>query len=197
MQVTVPPGVSPGMPFVVNTPAGQMQVICPNGASAGSPMLVNVPMAAATAAVPVVAATPVPVVGAAVVSTDVPMGKMPMEPVPMGITVPTPAAMSRGKMDGRVAEIESGCYTLSDCPCCYWMYVSVDVQTEQVRMGPCCCLPLGCCPCPIEWYKATAVGSSEFKTGSGECLAWQTPNTLKKHHPSFDPPEGTKMVKCC
>lgn len=45
MQVTVPAGVSPGMLFQVNTPAGPMQVTCPNGATAGSSMVVNVPMA--------------------------------------------------------------------------------------------------------------------------------------------------------
>ena len=43
MQVTVPKGISPGMPFMVNTPTGQMQVTCPPGVSAGGQMLVNVP----------------------------------------------------------------------------------------------------------------------------------------------------------
>ena len=43
MQITVPPGVVPGMTFAVNTPTGQMQVTCPDGAVSGSPMLVNVP----------------------------------------------------------------------------------------------------------------------------------------------------------
>ena len=41
MQVTVPAGVSPGMPFMVNTPTGQVQVTCPPGVSAGGQMLVN------------------------------------------------------------------------------------------------------------------------------------------------------------
>ena len=45
MQVTVPAGVGPGTPFLVNTPSGQMQVTCPLNASAGSQMIVNVPMA--------------------------------------------------------------------------------------------------------------------------------------------------------
>ena len=46
MQVTVPAGVGPGMPFQVNTAAGAMQVICPPDTSAGMPMLVNVPSVA-------------------------------------------------------------------------------------------------------------------------------------------------------
>ena len=45
MEVTVPAGVSPGMPFSVNTPAGQMQVTCPPDAYAGGKMVVNVPTA--------------------------------------------------------------------------------------------------------------------------------------------------------
>ena len=56
MQVTVPPGIGPGMPFAVNTPAGQtLQVVSPPDAVPGSPMLVNVP------------AEPQPMVGAPVV----------------------------------------------------------------------------------------------------------------------------------
>ena len=46
MQVTVPHGIGPGMPFIVNTPSGQMQVVCPADAQAGMQMMVNVPMAA-------------------------------------------------------------------------------------------------------------------------------------------------------
>ena len=55
MQVTVPKGIGPGMPFQVNTPTGPMQVVCPDGAFAGGQMMVNVPMAPA----PLVMATPV------------------------------------------------------------------------------------------------------------------------------------------
>jgi len=67
MQVTVPAGVGPGMPFQVNTPAGPMQVTCPSNANAGSQMMVNVPAAqpmvvmahaVSSDAVPVVAAQP-------------------------------------------------------------------------------------------------------------------------------------------
>ena len=43
MQVIVPLGVGPGMPFIVNTPAGSMQVTCPLDATAGSSIIVNVP----------------------------------------------------------------------------------------------------------------------------------------------------------
>ena len=43
MQVIVPLGVGPGMPFVVNSPAGSVQVTCPLHATAGSSIIVNVP----------------------------------------------------------------------------------------------------------------------------------------------------------
>lgn len=45
MQVTVPAGVGPGMPFLIDTPYGQMQVTCPQGVTAGGQMLVHVPAA--------------------------------------------------------------------------------------------------------------------------------------------------------
>ena len=46
MQVTVPAGIGPGMPFIDNTPGGgQMEVTCPPDAVAGGQMLVNVPAA--------------------------------------------------------------------------------------------------------------------------------------------------------
>ena len=44
MQVTVPEGVSPGMPFQVITPNGPVQVTCPPGMSGGGLLLVNVPV---------------------------------------------------------------------------------------------------------------------------------------------------------
>ena len=43
MQVIVPLGVGPGMPFIVNSPAGSVQVTCPLHATAGSSIIVNVP----------------------------------------------------------------------------------------------------------------------------------------------------------
>ena len=43
MQVMIPAGVSPGMPFQVNTAAGPMQFVCPQNAQGGMQMMVNVP----------------------------------------------------------------------------------------------------------------------------------------------------------
>ena len=94
MQVTVPAGVSAGMPFVVNTPAGQMQVTCPPGASAGGQMIVNVPAAPA----PMVMAQEAPMV----VAEQVFMGQalepmaQPLAPVgqPVGQPMATPATNS-------------------------------------------------------------------------------------------------------
>ena len=175
MQVTVPDGVGPGMPFIVNTPGGQMQVTCPVDANAGSPMIVNVPQA---------------VVQAVTQATVV-----------QAVAVPqAPAAMSRGKMDGRVAEIQSGCYTLSDCLCCYWAYYNVDANAGTVAYGPCCCVPMGCCPCPIpdETKIAVARDASDFKSqNGGEDVAWETATRMRKYNPKYDPPQGSPMHKCC
>ena len=188
MQVTVPDGVGPGMPFIVSTPAGPMQVICPVNATAGGAMVVNVPVQA-------------------VVVQAVPMAAE-VEVVPQGVVVqavaPQSSTMSRGQMDGRVEEIQSGCYTLSDCVCCYWVYYKVDARAGTVNMGTCCCIPLGCCPgCCMyeERKKAVAPGASDFKAvkqdGSGEDVVWETATRLRKYHPSYDPPEGTRMHKQC
>ena len=78
--MTVPAGIGPGMPFMVNAPGGeQMQVVCPPNAQAGMQMLVNVPVA--TVPEPIMmgfalseqTATPVPVVQAVAVQAPVPM----------------------------------------------------------------------------------------------------------------------------
>ena len=55
MMVTVPPGVTEGFPFQINTPSGPMIVTCPPGVKSGMEMQVNVP---AVAAVYVVDAVP-------------------------------------------------------------------------------------------------------------------------------------------
>ena len=52
MMVSVPAGVSPGMSFQVNTPAGPMVVQCPAGVSAGSGLIVNVPAVSVPAGMP-------------------------------------------------------------------------------------------------------------------------------------------------
>ena len=66
MQVTVPAGIGPGMPFLVNMPGAQMQVTCPEGVSAGGQMNI-------TTAVVMAAPAPMQMAQAA-----------PMQPVPMG-----------------------------------------------------------------------------------------------------------------
>ena len=81
MQVTVPAGVGPGMPFQVNTPTGPMQVTCPPNVTAGGQMLVNVPAAPQ----PVVMATAVP---AQPVAMAVPAQPMMAAPQPMVMQQP-------------------------------------------------------------------------------------------------------------
>ena len=62
MEVVVPDGIKPGMPFAVNTPSGQMQVTCPDDAKARDSIMLNMPAVAA----------PVPMVmGAAAATTGV------------------------------------------------------------------------------------------------------------------------------
>lgn len=73
MQVTVPEGVGPGMPFAVNTPSGQMQVTCPPGVSAGGAIIVNVPMPTAQAVVIAPGTLPMPTAQAAVVIAPAPL----------------------------------------------------------------------------------------------------------------------------
>ena len=81
MQVTVPAGVGPGMPFQVNTPTGPMQVTCPPNVTAGGQMLVNVPAAPQ----PVVMATAVP---AQPMAMAVPAQPMMAAPQPMVMQQP-------------------------------------------------------------------------------------------------------------
>ena len=59
MQVTIPAGIGPGMPFQVNKANGPMQVVCPQNAQGGMEMMVNVP---AQQAVPMVQAVATPVI---------------------------------------------------------------------------------------------------------------------------------------
>ena len=184
MQVTVPAGVGPGMPFMVDTPSGQVQVTCPPGAMAGGQMLVNVP-----------AAQPVMMVQA--VPDQIVMGVAMDAPMAQPVAAPNAQEMGRGKMDGSLSELESGCYMIPAPCCCLAYYLTVDVQNEQVNQGPCCFLLVCCCPCSTgQVYKAVAAGSSEFKRPDGEYLAWQTRNTLNKRYPSMEA-EEQKMVKWC
>ena len=140
----------------------------------------------------------------AVVVQAVPMAAE-VEVVPQGVVVqavaPQSNTMSRGQMDGRVEEIQSGCYTLSDCVCCYWVYYKVDARAGTVTMGTCCCIPLGCCPgcCMHEERKiAVAPGASDFRhRNGGEDVYWETPTRMRKYHPQYDPPRGTAMHKMC
>ena len=160
MQVTVPPGVQPGMPFQVNTPAGPMQVVCPPDAIAGSPMLINVPAAvvapqpvimAEAMAAPVIMATPVeptvtpmapvgamPVVGNRVVHTiGIDLGggcedhKPPMEP-PAALTMLRGNEWELVRKHINEHQKSSGFY---NCPC-----------VEAAMCLTCCC---GCVCCPV------------------------------------------------
>ena len=58
MQVTVPDGVGPGMPFIVNTPSGSMQVTCPENATSGTTIVIDTPIV--VSAIPMAVAAPVP-----------------------------------------------------------------------------------------------------------------------------------------
>ena len=160
------------------------------------------PMAAVVEAVPQ-AAVNVPV-QAVVAQAVVPMAAV-VEAVPQAAVVqaavaPQSIMMSRGQMDGRVEEIQSGCYTLSDCLCCYWAYYKVDARAGTVTYGPCCCIFMGCCPVviPDEIKIAVAPGASDFRhRNGGEDVYWETPTRMRKYHPQYDPPRGTAMHKCC
>ena len=193
MQVTVPANVSPGDPFQVNTPAGPMQVTCPPGVYSGHAIAINVPDTQPV----MVTAEPVTVYPDYPGAQPVAYSSNSVYPDYPGVpAAPTPATMSRGKMDGRVREIRSGCYYLSECPCCYCTYYGVDANAESVAIGPCCCIPLGCCPVATDKARAIQPGASHFQ-GKEDALWWESSTSVRKFNKNFDPEQGTLMVKCC
>jgi len=203
MQVTVPAGIGPGMPFTVATPAGQMQVVCPEGAVAGGQMVVNVPVSAVVQPTPmqVVQPTamqvvqpvaqegaPAPIImGTTVVEQPMAMAAPPQPQVmavvqpqmQMMAAPPQPQAMARAPMEGRVEEIQLGCYGQQGAPCCWLMSVSwKDSDRTVITAGPgcfCCCC-VGCCPGCCGQFKATEKGSAIFK--NGETWTFQSPTAF-------------------
>ena len=104
--------------------------------------------------------------------------------------------MSRGEMDGRVAEIESGCYyqtcgdssKLPKMPFCHATYKAVRRPSTDtvdrgaaagtiVKYGPCCIFPLCCCPCAIDTYMPVAPHASHFVSPKTDfdAIWWLTP----------------------
>ena len=195
MQVTVPAGVGPGTPFLVNTPSGQMQVTCPLNASAGSQMIVNVPMAQSPPAdVPM--GVPAMQMGQPMMAQPMMAQLMMAQPVmaqsqgavvmgtvmPMAAAqtgAPQPQGMARGPMDGRVEEIQMGWYTQKGAPCCYFMQHTFNSDRTVISSGPgCfCCLCCGCCPGCCGKYKLEAPGTATFRAGKSEMMTWQSPTS--------------------
>ena len=176
MQVNVPAGIGPGMPFEVNTPAGLMQVVCPQGATAGSPMLINVPQATCSGAPIVVAQAQY--LHPSANEEPILMGTAVSQP----IVAPAASSMARGPMDGRMMEAQSGCYYQKNAPCCMCFYLTFTSDRASYGIGPmfCCCV----CPwlCPPGWcgtQKATAPGSSIYEGDSGKD-EWDSPSTFKR-----------------
>ena len=188
MQVTVPAGIGPGMPFTVLTPAGQMQVVCPEGAVAGGQMVVNVPAVQSAQPMPIVqpmmmAAPPVAsapiIMGATVVEQPMVMATASWE---TQAAPPQPQAMARAPMEGRVEEMETGCYGQQGAPCCWLMSVSwKDNDRTVITAGPgcfCCCC-IGCCPGCCGQFKETEKGSAIFKHPSaGDTWTFQSPTSF-------------------
>ena len=176
MQVTVPAGVMPGMPFQMNTTSGPMQVTCPDGVQGGGQMIVNVPQA--QSAQPAMCQ---PIQGAVVVAAQ-------------PAQAPVQQQMSRGKMDGQMHMVRDGCY----CGVCYAGYVRISSDRNTLSWGPCCSCILLCCPCPIGTKTAIAPGSSEYYSReSNETFWFESPSKMRKFHPSFDSSQGLPMYRCC
>lgn len=177
MQVVIPEGVSPGMPFQVITPSGPMQVVCPPGAAAGSPIMVSVPVVAQAVAQPMV-------VAAQSMEEPIMMGTAldASQGATMVGSAPAPQSMSmqRSEMDGRMNEVASGCYGLKSLPCCYITYARV--SPEHVSVGPCCCcFGLCICPCPgcCGDFRPIAPGSASFKEPfDGTTWTFTSPTTF-------------------
>ena len=95
---------------------------------------------------------------------------------------PAPQDMLRSDMDGRMNEVQSGCYAARNMPCCFLAYISV--KETQLHVGPCCaCCGVCCCPCPPGMcgnYKQMAPGSASFKeTTDGGIYTFVSPKTFK------------------
>ena len=140
MQVTVPDGVFPGMPFQVETPTGPMQVTAPPGSQPGGQMLVNVPAApvVVVAAMPVADAAPVSVSAAAMPVADA---------APVSVSAAVVSAPQPQQMSGtvRLDDIQDGWYGLEGCPTCCCMRIAFNHDKSAFSQGPCCCwqLPIG------------------------------------------------------
>ena len=170
MQVVVPAGVGPGMPFQVNTPSGPMQVVCPAGTAAGSSILLNVPVQVAQPTM--VAAQPMVVAAHPVVAPTADPAIMmgtPVQDVSTMTSAPAPQGMNRqSEMDNRMNEVVSGCWGNQPAPCCYMTYLAI--SPEGIYAGPCCCLCCLFCPCPpgmCGTFKPIAPGSATFKGDDG------------------------------
>ena len=184
MEVTVPAGIGPGMPFIVNTPTGQMQVTCPQGATAGGQMLVSVPTAAPVAVKPVVVlAEPTAGADQPVVVTGTVVPEQVFQPTQ---TVPMQQSMQRASpMANREQELKDGCYYQQNAPCCFLMQLKFDnAEKTQLSMGPgcfCCCV-VGCCPgcCGVYNYDYPDSQSGVYKEARGkkEYITWQTENSF-------------------
>ena len=142
MQVTVPLGIGPGMPFQVETPSGMMQVICPPGVEGGQQIAVSVP-----APVVQTVATPSAVTGTPVMTNA---------PVPMEMGRAPPPGCPDGGVYRRVAYVGPVTCIVScccGCPlCCIPMdqkelYFTQDGRSygmsgnPDTMYGPCNCIP--------------------------------------------------------
>ena len=145
MQVNAPAGIGPGMPFEVNTPAGLMQVVCPQGATTGSPMLINVPQATCSGAPIVVAQAQY--LHPSANEEPILMGTAVSQP----IVAPAANSMTRGPMDGRMMEAQSGCYYQKNAPCCMCFYLTFTSDRASYGISPmfCCASALAV---PARWW---------------------------------------------
>ena len=172
MQVTVPPGVGPGMPFMVNTPTGQMQVTCPPDAVSGGQMIVNVPaqqvpqvvMAQTVEQPGIIMGAPVPMM---MTNTMAPAtavlkfvcGASSANKLQAACKTTPPALASRGMTPSEWAECSEALKSVLDASffrncsgleCIYWCVPGGPLQT-------CCCLcnPITCIMCiqPVERAK--------------------------------------------
>ena len=122
-----------------------MQVVCPEGAVAGGQMVVNVPVSAVVqpsqckscsqwrcrscsqllrwARRRRLSGTTV-VEQPMMMAADRPQPQVMATPPPHTTAPPQPQAMARAPMEGRVEEIELGCYGQQGAPCCWLMSLS-------------------------------------------------------------------------
>ena len=183
----LPPGITPGQPFQVQTPGGPMQVTCPPGTKEGMPMLVNVP------------ATPQqPVVVQAQTVMGQPVSTAPVPFMQARSTAPVPFMQARTALRiDEMRNVKNGCFVQPEAPCCnaYYFCISHDGQSLTIGPGICCCIC--CCPFPggCGTPQSANDGTAHYVNAAWHDH-WESADRIHRFGPGI-PPAGLVMTRVC